>query len=54
MVTSTRYSAEPMDIPLLISSLSAAKTLGGALLDERDRQKAAAIQIQLTEKGSTD
>lgn len=40
-----------MDIPLLISSLSAAKTLGGALLDERDRQKAAAIQIQLTEKG---
>lgn len=39
-----------MDIPLLISSLSAAKTLGGALLDERDRQKAAAIQIQLTEK----
>jgi len=39
-----------MDIPLLISSLAAAKDMAALLVDERDRQKAVAIQIQLTEK----
>ncbi len=43
-----------MDISSLIAStgagLAALKDLGGALLDERDRQKAAAIHIQFTEK----
>ena len=38
------------DISMLLSSLDAAKTLAGALLDERDRQKAATIKIDLTEK----
>ncbi len=39
-----------MDIPLLLSSLNAARQLTGLLVDERDRQKAAALQIDLTEK----
>jgi hypothetical protein len=39
-----------MDIPLLLSSLNASKNLVGSLVDERDRQKAAAIQIDLTNK----
>lgn len=43
-----------MDLPSLISSAGASftllKDLGRALLDERDRQKAAAIHIQFTEK----
>lgn len=43
-----------MDIPTLIASASAGfstlKDLGGLLLDERDRQKAAAIHLQFTEK----
>lgn len=34
----------------LISSLSTIKDLGSALLNERDRQKAAALQIDLTDK----
>ena len=36
------------EISSLVSSLAHAKNLGSALLDERDRQKAAAIQIDLT------
>ena len=39
-----------MDIPLLLSSLNASKNLVGSLVDERDRQKVAAIQIDLTNK----
>ena len=39
-----------MDISLLLSSLNASKNLVGLLVDERDRQKAAAIQIDLTNK----
>ena len=43
-----------MDISSLITSASASfsalKDLGGLLLNERDRQKAAAIHIQFTEK----
>lgn len=36
------------EISSLVSSLAHAKNLGSALLEERDRQKAAAIQIDLT------
>lgn len=39
-----------MDIASLIAGLTYAKTLAGLLVDERDRQKAAAIQVELTEK----
>jgi hypothetical protein len=39
-----------MDIPSLISSLNGARQLAGLLVEERDRQKVAAIQIDLTEK----
>ena len=39
-----------MDIPLILSSLNSAQALAGALFEERDRQKAATIQFQLTEK----
>ena len=43
-----------MDTSLLISSASASYTvlrdLGAALMNERDRQKAAAIHVQFTEK----
>lgn len=43
-----------MDISTVIASaasgLTALKDLGGALLDERDRQKAATIHVQFTEK----
>lgn len=39
-----------MDIPLLISSLAGAREAVGMLINERDRQKAAAIQIDLSEK----
>lgn len=39
-----------MDFSLLISSLAAAKEMAGLLVQERDRQKAAAIQVDLTEK----
>lgn len=39
-----------MDISLLISTITGAKQLADALIGERDRQKAATIQIDLTEK----
>lgn len=39
-----------MDLPTIITSLATAHTLVGALLNERDSQKAAAIKIELTEK----
>ncbi|MEN9375982.1 MAG: hypothetical protein RL710_1139 [Pseudomonadota bacterium] len=39
-----------MDISLLLSSISGSIELGGLLVNERDRQKAAAIQSDLTEK----
>lgn len=39
-----------MDIPSLLSSLSSALSLGQALLNERDRHKAASIQLDLTDK----
>lgn len=39
-----------MDVSLIISSLGAAKDMAGALIGERDRQKAAVIEANLTEK----
>ncbi len=39
-----------MDVPLLMSSLSGARELAALLVNERDRQKAVAIQIELSEK----
>lgn len=39
-----------MDIPLLLSTINAARELGSALIQERDRLKAAAIQVDLSEK----
>jgi len=39
-----------MDISALIAGLTYAHTLAGALVNERDSQKAAAIKIELTEK----
>lgn len=39
-----------MDIPSLLSSLSSAINLGGMLVNERDRHKAATIQVDLTDK----
>ena len=39
-----------MDASLLISSVSSAVELGKLLVNERDRQKAAAIQVDLTDK----
>ena len=39
-----------MDASLLISSVSSAVELGKLLVNERDRQKAAAIQTDLTDK----
>lgn len=39
-----------MDIPGLIGSVNASLTLAKLLVDERDRQKAAAIQVDLTNK----
>ena len=39
-----------MDISALIAGLTYAHTLAGALVHERDSQKAAAIKIELTEK----
>ena len=38
------------ELSSLTTALSVAKDLGGALLNERDRQKAAAIQADLTDK----
>jgi hypothetical protein len=39
-----------MDFSLLISSLAAAREMAGLLIAERDREKAAAIKVELTEK----
>lgn len=39
-----------MDIPALISSVSSLANLGGLLVKERDSQKAAAIQIEFSNK----
>lgn len=39
-----------MDVSLLISSISSAMELGRLLVNERDRQKAAAIEVNLTDK----
>lgn len=39
-----------MDASLLVSSVSSALELGRLLVNERDRQKAAAIQTDLTDK----
>ncbi|HCU2161503.1 TPA: hypothetical protein OUI44_000151 [Klebsiella quasipneumoniae] len=39
-----------MDIGSLISTLSSISTLGKALIDERDRQKLASLQIDLSNK----
>lgn len=39
-----------MDISLLLTSISGSIELGNLLVNERDRHKAAAIQIDLTEK----
>lgn len=39
-----------MDLSALIAGLSYAHTLAGALVNERDSQKAASIKIELTEK----
>jgi DNA-directed RNA polymerase subunit RPC12/RpoP len=39
-----------MDISALIAGLAYSHTLVGALMNERDSQKAAAIKIELTEK----
>lgn len=39
-----------MDINALISSLSSISNIGKALIDERDRQKLASLQIELTNK----
>ena len=39
-----------MDISLLLSSISGSIELGNLLVNERDRHKAAAIQIDLSEK----
>ena len=39
-----------MDIALLVSSIGTAREMAGLLVNERDRQKAAALQIDLTEK----
>lgn len=37
-------------ISVILQNLGIAQTMAGALLNERDRQKAAAIQVDLTEK----
>lgn len=39
-----------MDFSMLITTLGAAKDMAGALVGERDRQKAAVIEVNLTEK----
>lgn len=39
-----------MDISVITSNLAMLPTLASALLNERDRQKAAAIQLDMTEK----
>lgn len=39
-----------MDVSALVSSVTGAAQLARLLVDERDRQKAAAIQIDLTDK----
>lgn len=39
-----------MDFSMFVSALAGAKETAGLLINERDRQKAAAIQVDLTEK----